>query len=248
MKFQISAVSDIGCVRTNNEDMLVVNDQFVRDGSYTGELLTETNDCFIAVADGMGGHNAGELASEFVLQRMSAMAKSLPAAEDEAALQTLLDKHIREIHVSLNQLGIHNPELRGLGCTFTGLLVHQGQLYLVHVGDSRLYRQRRLFLTLLTKDHTLRNMLNDPSIPANKIANSFGGGAGDIFFDFEMLTDRVFENDILLLCSDGLSGEITDEQIETALAENADAAKLVQMARSHGGNDNISCIVITVRP
>jgi PPM family protein phosphatase len=248
MKLTISAVSDIGCVRQNNEDMLVVNDAFIRDAAFTGELTVDGQSCFIAVADGMGGHNAGELASEFVLQRMTAAAKALPATDNDAALQVLLDGLVRDIHVSLNQLGVHNPDLRGLGCTFTGLLLHQGQLYSIHVGDSRLYRQRRQFLALLTKDHTLRQLLGDPSIPANRIANSFGGGAGDIFFDFEPMTASVLEHDVLLLCSDGLSGEVTDEQLETALVEGADAAQLVQLARANGGNDNISCIVVTVQP
>jgi len=246
MKLAVAAISDIGRIRHNNEDMLAVKGEFVRDGSYTEEIEVAEKKFLIAVADGMGGHNGGELASEFVLQRMSAMAESLPPTENDESLQMLLDQHIRQVHVALNQLGKQNPGLKGLGSTFTGILFHYGRLYLIHIGDSRLYRYRRQIIALLSKDHTLRNMLNDPSIPANKIANCFGGGVDDIFFDFEALTDRLLDDDMLLLCSDGLSGELTDDEITQALTNNADCAKLVQLAKERGGNDNISLVMISV--
>ncbi|MBL7736301.1 MAG: serine/threonine-protein phosphatase [Chitinophagaceae bacterium] len=246
MTLSIAAASDVGCVRANNEDMLLVQDQFIRDASFENRIETVDGPILIAVSDGMGGHAAGELASEFTLQRMAAAITGLPKEADKASLEELLKEQIKAIHDSLNMLGKENPTMQGLGCTFTGLLLYNAGIYLIHVGDSRLYRQRRGLIALLTKDHTLRNMLNDPSIPANKIANSFGGGASDIFFDFEDLTDRMLPNDILLLCSDGLSGELSDDDIEAALDAGADAKTLVNLARNKGGRDNISCIVIRI--
>ncbi len=245
MMLSITAVSDMGCVRSNNEDMLVVKDQFIRDGDIENKIDVGDGTALIAVSDGMGGHAAGELASEFVLQRMSAAIANLPGS-GVTEIKEYLDQQVRSVHLSLNTLGKENPALLGLGCTFTGLIWHDGRIYLVHIGDSRLYRQRRDLITLITKDHSLRNLLNDPSIPANKIANSFGGGAADIFFDFEELSGRLLANDILLLCSDGLSGELTDDEIEEALAAGTDAKTLVNMAKSKGGNDNISCIIIHI--
>ena len=247
MILSISAASDVGCVRSNNEDMLLLKDQFIRDSNVESSMEQEGSIALFAVSDGMGGHAAGELASEFTLQRMSAAVANMPVDMDQSGLQAFLSEQITAIHHSLNTLGKDNPAMQGLGCTFTGLLFYMGQIYMIHIGDSRLYRQRGNFITLLTKDHTLRNMLNDPSIPANKIANSFGGGANNIFFDFEELTDRLLLNDILLLCSDGLSGELSDDEIETALSGGATAKALVDLAHDKGGHDNISAMVISIQ-
>ena len=246
MKFIISAASDPGCVRSNNEDMILVRDEFIRNSSIKTNADVGNTAMLLAVSDGMGGHAAGELASEFTLQRINAIVGNLPDNGDNSSLQGFLNDQIHLIHQSLNRLGIDNPELRGLGCTFTGLLVHQHRLYSIHIGDSRLYRVRLGVMAQLTKDHSLRNMLNDPSIPANKIANSFGGGAANLFFDFEELTDRLLANDRLLLCSDGLNGELTDDEMEEAIVQGAEAPELIEMARVKGGRDNISAIIITI--
>jgi serine/threonine protein phosphatase PrpC len=246
MKLILSAVSDIGCVRTNNEDMVLVKDEFVRDGVFTGELETGDDPFFVAVSDGMGGHNAGELASEFVLHRMAAVASEL--GSDPAELRPRqLDGPIQEIHASLNAMGTRDPAVAGLGCTFTGVLFRGPKVYSVHIGDSRLYRLRGPFLSQLTRDHTVANMLGTNSAPRNQIVNSFGGGAAGIFFDFEDLTDRVMPGDRLLLCSDGLTGEVTDEQMSRALSEGAGTGDLAEAAKAAGGRDNVSCVLIQLQ-
>jgi len=245
MILMLSATSDIGCVRTNNEDMVLVKDEFIRDGQFTGELETNGEAFFVAVSDGMGGHNAGELASEYVLHRMAAVASGL---ESEAeGLQRQLDGSIQEIHASLNAMGMRDPAIAGLGCTFTGVLFRASRVYSVHIGDSRLYRMRGPFLSQLTRDHTVANMLGGYSGAGNPIVNCFGGGAAGIFFDLEDLTERLMPGDRLLLCSDGLTGEVADEQISRALSEGAGTGDLAEAAKAAGGRDNVSCVLMQLR-
>ena len=246
MKLKVSAVSDLGCVRSNNEDMILVVDQLIRDSSGEIECTTGTRNFWIAVADGMGGHNAGEVASEFVLREMAAFVETIPANLNAEDLKNVMNALVKDIHAQLNQMGVTQQAAKGLGTTFCGLLFYQEEVYSINIGDSRLYRFRGNCLAQLTHDHTLRNLMNDPSIPANQIANSFGGGSEKIFIDFENLTDRLFPNDIFLLCTDGLSGDLSDEEIETAIEQKVSCSELVSQAKAKGGRDNISCTMITI--
>jgi len=246
MNCKVSAVSDVGCVRTNNEDMILIVDQLIRDSSCDFTFTPGTKNGWIAVADGMGGHNAGEVASEFVLREIAAFVDTMPANLDPEELKTVINALVREIHSQLNRMGTSQQSSTGLGTTFCGLLFYQEGIYSVNIGDSRLYRFRGNLLAQLTHDHSLRNMMNDPSIPANQIANSFGGGSERIFMDFENLTDRLFANDVLLLCTDGLNTELNDEEIDNILEQKAGCSELVSQAKSKGGRDNISCILISL--
>lgn len=254
--FSITSLSFTGKVRSNNEDMILVNDEFIRDRAYKTELKNTGSSFLIAVADGMGGHNGGEIASEYVLRNMAHTISLLDNTRDEDqyfplttnfgadALKKILEVKIREVHQSLNALGKKKSSLKGLGCTFTGLLFFAQRIFLIHIGDSRLYRLRGPFLAPLTNDHTLRNQLNDSSIPANRLVNCFGGGVEGIFFDFEELTDRLVPGDKLILCSDGLYGELTDEEMAASLLSGATTDELVQRANDNGGHDNISCVIV----
>jgi serine/threonine protein phosphatase PrpC len=246
MNYKVSAVSDVGCVRTNNEDMILVLDQLIRDSNCEMAFTSGARNGWIAVADGMGGHNAGEVASEFVLRELAAFVDTMPANLDADEVKTVIDALVKDIHTQLNHLGASEQAAKGLGTTFCGLLFYREEIYSVNIGDSRLYRFRGNLLAQLTHDHSLRNMMNDPSIPANQIANSFGGGSARIFIDFENLTDRLFPNDILLLCTDGLNTELSDEEIDTALEQQSGCSELVNLAKAKGGRDNISCVLISL--
>lgn len=246
MNLSIDAISDMGCVRQNNEDMILVEDEFIRDASARKEIEAGHGISLVAVSDGMGGHNAGELASEFVLRKMAAALSSLQTQGGSGAIREEVERHVQEIHASLNELGKANPEMNGLGCTFTGLLFYGQGLCSIHVGDSRLYRLRGSFITRLTSDHTLSELLKDDSIPKNQLANCFGGNSPDIFCDFADITDRVSPGDLLLICSDGLNGELTDEEIADILHGGLGARGLVDGSRERGARDNVSCVVISV--
>jgi PPM family protein phosphatase len=226
--------------------MILIVDQLIRDSSCDMNFTPGINNGWIAVADGMGGHNAGEVASEFVLREIAAFVDTMPANLDAEELKTVINALVKDIHLQLNRMGTAEHAANGLGTTFCGLLFYQEQIYSVNIGDSRLYRFRGNLLAQLTHDHSLRNMMNDPSIPANQIANSFGGGSERIFMDFETLTERLFPNDLLLLCTDGLNTELNDEEIDTALEQKSGCAELVNLAKAKGGRDNISCVMINI--
>lgn len=243
MKLSIKAMSDIGMIRTNNEDMIMVDDHFIRDACFETFDLGEGLPHLIAVSDGMGGHNAGEIASEFVLRQMFNNLLQLDFSSAET-LQEKLSIDIPGIHAALNQLGRSNPGMAGLGCTFTGLYVLEDQIYLVHIGDSRLYSFRGQYISQITRDHTVGNMLKIQGQDANKLVNSFGGGAKDIFFDFENLSARLEIGDLLMLCSDGLSGELSEDELEDALRTDPRPENLINLAKQKGGRDNISCVMI----
>lgn len=240
----VTAKCDLGLVRTNNEDMVAVDDHFIRDAEYAvSDLIPDVPHLF-AVADGMGGHNAGEIASEFVLRRMVNGLKDLDFS-DETALRNGLKTQIETIHADLNKLGTTNPEMTALGCTFTGMYLFNTKLFLVHIGDSRLYSLRGKYIAQISKDHTAGRLLNFRNADANKLVNCFGALAPDIFFDFEDISARMEPGDLFLLCSDGLSGELSEEEIETLLCDDPVPSTLINKAKEKGGRDNISCIIVT---
>lgn len=247
MTVEINAVCDMGRQRQNNEDMVLAGTAFLRNAELDWQQMElGTEPVLFAVSDGMGGHNAGEQASEFVLRRMDNLLRAVPAGLSEEQIKHLLDEKIPEVHQQLNQVGNQNPTMKGMGCTFTGFWYYSGQFYFIHVGDSRLYRLRGKYIAQLTRDHSLQKMLNNASIPANHIGNCFGGGVSAFFYDFENLHDRVLPEDTFLLCSDGLNGELEDEVMEELLLSGSAAGGLVAKANELGGRDNISCLVVRV--
>lgn len=244
MKFKIEAICDIGCVRQNNEDMILIGDQLLRDDMIEYTVDPTERNFWIAVSDGMGGHRAGELASEMVLKGMSMVITKLEIGLTFEGVKECLDANIRNIHHQIDQIGLVDPAKHGLGATFTGLLIYEQKGYIINIGDSRLYRLRGGVLACLTNDHSLRNLLNDPSIPQNQLANSFGGGAKKIFFDMDETTLLI--GDKILLCTDGLNGELKEPEIEDMLNADMPIAEIINKARENGGNDNISAIKISI--
>lgn len=249
MQLKIFAISDKGCVREHNEDMILVDEHIFRDDSYQTivDINEESGKCLVAIADGMGGHNAGEVASEIVLQKIFEKMRSLETNLTESKLSCRISEWAKEIHLCILNEGEKNIERKGMGSTFIGLLFYESNLYYVNVGDSRLYRFRGGMLMQISKDHSLREITNNPEMSSNIIVNSFGGGE-KIFVNFESASKKIFEGDIFLLCSDGLSDMITDDEIEKILSEEEynPIEKLLNKAKENGGEDNISIILVSV--
>lgn len=245
MKLIINAVSDIGNVRSNNEDMILVGNEFLRDAfkNYEFDFESSEHPFLIAVADGMGGHKGGEYASEIVLREMYKVVSDLKNELSNAELKNLLNERITAIHTRLLNEGAKDTEKTGMGSTFVSILFFQGSVFLINVGDSRLYRFREGILTQLSRDHSLSEMTNNPDAPKNIIVNSFGAGQ-KIFFDFEDISQRIINDDKILLCSDGLNNELTDDEIESILANENGSTLLVEAAKNKAGEDNISVIII----
>lgn len=244
----ISLASDIGSNRSNNEDMILISGDTYRDIADAFTISIKDTGRFVAaVADGMGGHNAGEIASEIALKSFDNFIIGLPEGLSDADFRRLLDDEIIRIHQYLNRYGQENAGCDGMGTTLVTWLTYCNRIYIINSGDSRLYRYRNGFLCQLTTDHSERNRTGDSTIPPNQIYNCLGGGGSHAFADIMEITTKVFEDDAFLLCSDGLSDILNDDEIEVALSEKADARDLVSKVKAKGGNDNVSIVIIKVK-
>ena len=245
MLLSIDALSDTGCVREHNEDMILAQGELIRDERVQFQVETTTDvPVILAVADGMGGHNGGEFASELAIQSLDDFIHQLPGKLSYDELKARFDDWIQAIHREVLQKGIDLPEFLNMGTTLVGILVYENQLYWFNVGDSRLYRFRGGVLSQISSDHSVRKMYN-PSAPSNMICNSIGAGQ-EVFIDFTEMP-AVFEDDQFLLCSDGLNDMIEDDTIEALFSTHANAEQLVEAAKNAGGKDNVSVLLIDIK-
>lgn len=246
MKVSFDAVCDIGLVRGNNEDMVAIPGNLLRNERFAMEFEMGTSDkVFCAVADGMGGHKGGEVASEMVLSELNDFVTGLPANHSDEALNTLFDKWIQAVHERVSQKGAQDKHLEHMGTTLVGLLLYEKKVFYFNAGDSRLYRFRRGLLKKLTQDHSLQELGGMPDAPSNILMNSIGAG-DKVFVDFADITDKTHSGDIFLLCSDGLTDLVSDETVEHLLDQEGTAEALVNAAKDQGARDNISVVLAQV--
>jgi len=247
VELKIKAATDTGYARKHNEDRILLGSDILREGNKDITVILEDNPIYlVAIADGMGGHNAGEVASEMVLELMREKIKSLELGLTENELAKRIEEWAQETHSRILEEGKRLPERKGMGTTLVGALFYDEFAYYINVGDSRLYRLRDGYLVQVSKDHSLRELTGNRNIPSNVILNSFGGG-DKVFIDFAPVSKRLFNGDTLLLCSDGLSDILTDEEIEKFLNTSEDPLlALLSAANNRGGNDNISVVLIQI--
>lgn len=246
MILQCQVASDVGCVRTNNEDIALLAGGLYRDAvdRFVAELQPHSR--FVAiVADGMGGYEGGEIASEMAAKSFDSFFTSLPAGLSVDGLVARVKSWVTDMHATIINYGEEHREYAGLGTTMVGMFAYEGRIYRINVGDSRLYRYRNGILKQLSVDHSMRELTGDMSQPSNLIYNSLGAG-GKVFADVEEMTMQIIDDDRFLICSDGLSDMISDEEISSILADNADVEALIAAAKQAGGRDNISVILLTV--
>ena len=229
-----AAQSDIGLHRQDNEDAV-----------YGGPRL-------LAVADGMGGHAAGEVASAAVIEALRPLDTQVPAGE----LLNALDHAVRRANSALSDIVKADPSLQGMGTTLTALLWSGSQLGLVHIGDSRAYLVRDGEMFQITQDHTLvQSLLDDGKITAEEVAShpqrfmllrALDGGN----FEPDLQLREARPGDRYLLCSDGLHQVVAADALARVLLTVTDpdqaAADLIALAIDGGGPDNVSCIVADV--
>lgn len=140
-KIVLTASSRVGCVRSNNEDMILANDRFIRSDIFQTEFVTENSDRFVvAVADGMGGHNAGEVASELALTNLKYYINDLPRGMTSAEFEEAIIHWLQSANNTINSRGQANKEQANMGTTLVGILYYQEKYYSMNCGDSRLYR------------------------------------------------------------------------------------------------------------
>jgi serine/threonine protein phosphatase PrpC len=243
--FQISACceSDKGLVRSYNEDACLVNNE----------------DCYYLVADGMGGEAAGELASAFFRDTVVELFSSTPRQHlGPDTLKELVIECFQSAHTRILSHVDQQPSHRGMGCTAELLAFRDGQIVIGHVGDSRTYRLRDSELVQLTTDHSLVQEQADLGLISREQARSHplknlvlrvvGGGTS---LEVDMIGSDVKAGDIFLLCTDGLTSMVADEQVYEILCYDMEtqvkAAMLTDLAKFNGGKDNITVTLIEFR-
>lgn len=247
MKLRITAICDVGCMRTNNEDMILIGKKILRDDRLQGAI--ELNEQFpifmIAVADGMGGANAGEVASQMLLEGLLEKVYQFPAGLSTEALKKAIQAVCLEIHQTIINAGLQDSSKSGMGSTLVALLWYEGTLYSVHAGDSRLYRFRNETLMQITEDHSIQKLADNSEMPSNVIYNSFGGGSS-FFVAVDQAGKKALDGDLFLLCSDGVTDMLSDEEIESICSQEGFENILLLQAKAKGGRDNISYVLAEV--
>ena len=247
-KIEIAGQSHTGLKRSHNEDC----------------IGTDLSAGLVALADGMGGYKAGEVASALAINTLvvditDRLAEIDHEANDvhEFSPESLLAREIVEkSNDIIYQTALAQPQYKGMGTTLVMALFYDNRVTVAHVGDSRLYRFRGGNLEQLTVDHTLMQELIERgfytreearnSMNKNLVTRALGI---DPEVQVDIQEDLVLKNDIFLLCSDGLNDMVEDEEIRLTIKENADnleeaAKKLIQQANDNGGNDNVSVILV----
>jgi serine/threonine protein phosphatase PrpC len=264
MQVEIGAASNLGLVRKTNEDHFAILRR-----TRTQEMLltslgqdaiapsTEEAYCFV-VADGIGGAAAGETASRVAIQtacELTDQASSWVMRMRSVAAQQIQERveaFATEIHSTLRAMGEADPDLAGMGTTWTSVYVVGWHALVAQIGDSRGYLWRENELCQITRDQTLAQVLIDTGVPKEKtvgvrhiLTNSLGGKDKLIVPDVSHLCLK--DGDRLLLCTDGLSDGVTTQSIAelmgSELGPQAVCDGLVQRALDQGGNDNVTAVV-----
>ena len=243
----VTAASRVGCVRSNNEDMVLVGSSFIRNDALRKTIeLTPEKRTLLAVADGMGGHQSGEVASSDALHNLHFFFNDLPAGLTAGEFNEMMVVWLESINNIIDSKGSVDERFKGMGTTLVGIAYNNGNFFSMNCGDSRLYRLRNGALQQLTTDHSLNTMLGS-SKHSSIITNCIGGGCKNSYMDIVRMTDDIQPSDIYLLCSDGLSDMLNDQQIEVLLKSGADADALCLAAIEAGGFDNVSACVIEIK-
>ncbi len=218
------------------------------DGSLKNKKVGQKGELYV-LADGMGGVAGGATASNLAVQ----LTLNGYSRDDDANIPRSLNRVIQHANRHINQLANDDLTLYGMGTTIVASVLHNDDLYLAYVGDSRAYLLRNGQLRQLSKDHTLvqeqlrAGLLTKKEAARhpyrNVLSRNLGGQAN---VEADLAQYKLQQGDTLLLCSDGLSGEVSDNEIATVLGQyepEQAAYKLVDLANQHGGSDNISLIV-----
>jgi len=237
----------------------------------TGMVREHNEDCFLIIpesgiamlADGMGGHLAGEVASALAVDKIThhllkAFAehrKARPANSESFEAQVLVNA-IKGANTAIHQASLSKAEQSGMGTTIVVASFHDNRLTVAHVGDSRLYRYRRQVLSQLTEDHSMvQELLRRGLISADEARTSVNRNlvtralGVDPVVEVDVNEETVEKGDLYLLCSDGLNDVLSDEEIGTMLAQygsnlEAAAQQLITEVNARGGPDNVSIVLI----
>jgi len=248
LRIEVAGLTDVGRKRNHNEDNFAI---FREHGLYV-------------VADGMGGHASGEVASQMAIETLAEFFEAT-SADPERTWPYKMDHSrgyeenrlitgIKLCNLRIYESAQRNPKQRGMGTTVVSLFAREEDLLIAHVGDSRVYRIRDGQIQQMTEDHSLLNdymkmkRLSEEEIrnfPHKNVIVRALGMKDTVKVDTRHEYPR--SGDVVLLCSDGLSGPVSDPEILRVVTETQDleaaAAALIAAANSNGGPDNITCVL-----
>ncbi len=237
--FATSARSAVGLVRSGNEDSALTSSRVV------------------AVADGMGGHAAGEIASKIAITTLAESAQifAKPEVDSESADDLFLNS-IYAIDDALRNSVSENPELGGMGTTLTSLFLHENKVALLHIGDSRAYRLRGNSFEQLSVDHTvMQELLNQGAIsesdisthPQRSVLTQVLMGEGNLELPLPIFEGKV--KDRFLVCSDGLSTVLSEKEIKSLIKgkdRDQAVASLIDATYINGAPDNVTVVIADI--
>ncbi len=249
VELQFAAKTDTGLVRAHNEDAVEIIEAYRA----------------LVLADGMGGYNAGEIASGIATtvfraaleQQLQQLQEKSRAARSKS-MQRLVADAVLAANEQILEVARIQPQYSGMGTTLVAALFHHDRIIVAHVGDSRAYRFRQGQLTQITRDHSQLQEQIDAGLvspewarfaPNKNLITRALGVAPHV--DVEVNDYQTEDGDIYLLCSDGLSDMLASEQMSAMLADNDTdlellCSSLVQAANDNGGRDNISVMLVKV--
>lgn len=249
---EIVSLSDPGMVRSHNED----------------SVATELTCGLVVLADGMGGYNAGEVASGIAVSVVATevghrLKQSSPVERDAESGEELglclLRENVRKANTSIYQAAQSQPQYAGMGTTIVSAVFYDNRAVVAHIGDSRMYRLRGEVLETITRDHSLlqeqidSGMISVEDARKSKNKNLVTRAVGiDAEVEPEIHVHDVQIGDIYLLCSDGLNDMVEDDDIQAVLYAmqgnlSMAAEQLVQTANDNGGRDNVSVILVKIK-
>jgi protein phosphatase len=246
------AASDKGLVREVNEDNFIYFEGVM--GSSTSIPNINPKYAVAIVADGMGGCQAGEIASSYAVETVAKFIKNNQGKLNEENVFSLLKEAIEEANSFICSLASQHSEYDGMGTTITVAVTINSCLYIAHVGDSRAYLIREYDIIQLTEDHSLVNeLIKNGNITAEEAANhpqkniiTRAVGA-DFNVNIDFITQPIKGGDILVVCSDGLSNLIAADEIKEIVSKHSTlqiaAQTLVDTAIRRGGYDNITVVL-----
>jgi PPM family protein phosphatase len=246
---EAAGMTDVGCQRDNNEDHFAYWEPDT-------DLQFEEKGRLAVVADGMGGYEGGQEASSLAVNTVIDVYSKASDSNPQAVLLSAL----KAAHERIREKAAATPTLYGMGTTCTAAVIVSGHLYFAHVGDSRLYLLRAGALTQLTRDHSYVGRLVESGLisrdeaefhPQRHILTAALGTVGELVTDSRDTPLLLEPGDTLVLCTDGLWGQVRDEEL-ARIAHNAAPVEicneLIQLARQRGGPDNITLQVIRIGP
>lgn len=236
------ATSDVGKARKINEDYFYIS------------FPDDPVQLFI-LADGMGGYNGGEIASKLAVTTAKnyILSNYEKSKESKETLLDLVKNSSQYANMVVYEKAKENADLSKMGTTLDVCLIYQNKAFISHIGDSRIYRMRKEFFRKLTKDHSyVQKLLDEGKITEeesknhpkkNMLMKALGCTP---FIEPDAMIKGFIKGDILLMCSDGLTNMVSEDEIQQIIKENpTDSTKLlVQKANDLGGKDNITAIII----